>query len=74
MDVDAITLSLSRMTLDEISSFIAIVGIVISVITNTLVKAGIFIFWVGVKKSQSLIWIVLAIIIMGILSLLPFVM
>lgn len=74
MDVDAITLSLSRMALDEISSSIAIVGIVISVITNTLVKAGIFIFWVGVKKNQSLIWIILAIIIMGILSLLPFVM
>jgi uncharacterized membrane protein (DUF4010 family) len=72
MDVDAITLSLARMAMNEISPVVATLGIMISVITNTLVKAGLFIFWVGFKKSTSLIWAVVLISIAGILSLLPF--
>lgn len=72
MDVDAITLSLSRMALREISSDVAVSGIVMSVISNTLVKAGLFAFWTGFNKSKILIWIILLISAAGVLSILPF--
>lgn len=72
MDVDAITLSLSRMALNEIDSDVAVSGIIISVISNTLVKAGLFAFWTGFTKSKTLIWIILLISAAGVLSILPF--
>lgn len=73
MDVDAITLSLSRMGQDEISSAVATIGITIAVITNTIVKAGLFIFWAGFQKSRPLIWIILLTSAAGILSLILFI-
>lgn len=39
--------------------------------TNTHVKAGLFVFWVGFRKSKSLIWIILLISAAGIASMLP---
>lgn len=72
MDVDAITLSLSRMGRNEISSNVAVNGIIISVISNTLVKAGLFVFCAGFQKSKMLIWIILLVSAAGGASLLPF--
>ena len=72
MDVDAITLSLSRMALEGTGLNVAVTGIVIAVISNTVVKAGLFVFWAGYRKSKPLIWAILLISAAGILSLLPF--
>lgn len=68
MDVDAITLSLSKMAQSEISDAVATLGIIISVISNTLVKAGFFIFIAGWKKSMELLWLILLISAGGVLS------
>ena len=73
MDVDAITLSLSRMAINEISESVATLGIIISVISNTLVKAGLFIFIAGWKRSFELLWLILLIASAGIGSFLLFV-
>lgn len=73
MDVDAITLSLSKMAQAEITAAVATLGIVIAVISNTLVKAGLFIFWVGWKRSLELLWMILMISAGGVLSVWLFV-
>lgn len=73
MDVDAITLSLSKMAVNEISESVATLGIIISVISNTLVKAAFFIFIAGWKKSLELLWLILLISVSGIGSFLLFV-
>ncbi|MCH2449187.1 MAG: MgtC/SapB family protein [Gracilimonas sp.] len=73
MDVDAITLSLSEMAKAEITTAIATLGIVIAVISNTLVKAGLFIYLTGFKKSTELLWMILIIAAGGIVSALLFV-
>lgn len=73
MDVDAITLSLSKMAKTEITTAVATLGIVIAVISNTLVKAGLFIFLAGFKKSKDLLWMILVISAGGIVSALLFV-
>jgi uncharacterized membrane protein (DUF4010 family) len=68
MDVDAITLSLSKMAQNEISESVATLGIIISVISNTLVKVGFFTFIAGWKKSIELLWLILIISSGGILT------
>ena len=68
MDVDAITLSLSKMAQNEISESVATLGIIISVISNTLVKVGFFSFIAGWKKSIELLWLILIISSGGIIS------
>lgn len=68
MDVDAITLSLSKMAQNEISESVATLGIIISVISNTLVKVGFFTFIAGWKKSIELLWLILIISSGGIIS------
>ncbi|MDZ7714593.1 MAG: MgtC/SapB family protein [Balneolaceae bacterium] len=73
MDVDAITLSLSRMAKEGTDPTVATLGILIAVITNTLVKAGLFIFWAGYEKSKQLIWFITIISAIGAVSLLPFI-
>jgi len=72
MDIDAITLSLSRMAQSTLTTSTATIGIVISVITNTLVKAALFTFWVGYRKSKVLIWVLLSAVLAGLLSLFLF--
>jgi uncharacterized membrane protein (DUF4010 family) len=72
MDVDAITLSLSRMAKEGTDATVATLGILIAVITNTLVKAGLFMFWAGYEKSKQLIWFIVIISAIGAISLLPF--
>jgi len=54
-DVDAIALSYSEMAKESTSADVAVKGIVLATISNTLVKAGIFAFYVGIKKSVQLI-------------------
>ena len=73
MDVDAITLSLSRMAKEGTDPTVATVGSVIAAITNTVVKAGLFLFWAGYQKSKQLIWLILIISTVGFMSLLPFI-
>lgn len=51
MDVDAITLSLSRMALEDLGNQVATMGIVIAAATNTIVKGVIFAFFAGFKES-----------------------
>jgi len=72
MDVDAITLSLSRMAQTNLDAVIATSGIILAAITNTIVKAGLFIFWVGYEKSKPLIWFLLLTIGSGAVSMLFF--
>jgi uncharacterized membrane protein (DUF4010 family) len=69
MDVDAITLSLSRMAVDDIQPLTASSGIIISVITNTLVKTVLFASAAGYKKSKPLIWITLLTALAGIITI-----
>jgi uncharacterized membrane protein (DUF4010 family) len=73
MDVDAITLSLSKMAKTDITASVATMGIVISVISNTIVKAGLFVFWAGWKKSIDLLWMIGIISAGGVLSVWLFV-
>lgn len=54
MDVDAITLSLSRMAKDELAAEVATMGIVLASATNTLVKGAIFTFIAGWKAGLRL--------------------
>jgi uncharacterized membrane protein (DUF4010 family) len=66
MDVDAITLSLSKMATESLGSNVAVTGIVLATATNTLVKGAIFAFYVGIKESLSLLIMILLIAIAGI--------
>ena len=67
MDVDAITLSLSKMSADDLQEEVAVMGIILASITNTLVKGIIFSFYVGIRKSITLILLLLAAITPGFL-------
>jgi len=53
-DVDAITLSLSKLAIDKISMDVAINGIVIATVVNSIVKLGI-VWVVGGKKIGTMI-------------------
>jgi uncharacterized membrane protein (DUF4010 family) len=66
MDVDAITISLSRLARDSISHETAAVGIVLAAATNTLVKGALFAFYVGARSSLRLIAIVLTVVAAGV--------
>lgn len=72
MDVDAITLSLAHMADNGTNPNVANLGIIIAVITNTIVKAGLFVFWAGYQKSKELIFLIILIVLAGIVSYLPF--
>lgn len=54
-DVDAITISLSRLALGDLSEDVAVMGIVLASAMNTVVKGFIFAFFVGYKESMKLI-------------------
>ncbi|MFU8861963.1 MAG: MgtC/SapB family protein [Cyclonatronaceae bacterium] len=66
-DVDSITLSLSRMALDDLGAGTASIGIILAAASNTLVKGIIFTFFVGLKESFWLILLILSAIIPGLL-------
>ena len=65
MDVDAITLSLSKMSADDLQEEVAVMGIILASVMNTLVKGAIFSFYVGIKKSLLLIILLIAAITPG---------
>jgi uncharacterized membrane protein (DUF4010 family) len=66
MDVDAITVSLSRMARESISEQTAVVGIVLAAATNTLVKGALFAFYVGARRSIRLIGTILLVVGVGV--------
>lgn len=68
MDVDAITLSLSRLAREDLSGDVAVNGIVLASATNTLVKGGIFAFYVGIRQSLRLILLLSAAVTAGLLT------
>jgi len=59
IDVDAITLSLSRMATENLKEEVAILGIILAASMNTLVKGFLFSFFVGLKESIRLILVLL---------------
>lgn len=65
MDVDAITVSLSRMALEDLNGHVATLGIVIAAATNTIVKGFIFAFFAGFKESLRFIGILFLTVIPG---------
>lgn len=67
MDVDAITVSLSRMALNDLRTEAASLGIVLASATNTLVKGFIFAAIVGIKDSLKLISVLISAVLPGII-------
>ncbi len=66
MDVDAITLSLSRMALDDLSEEVATMGIILASVTNTLVKGVIFASIAGFQAGFRLLVYLTAAVIPGV--------
>lgn len=66
MDVDAITLSLSRMALEDLGNNVATLGIVIAAATNTIIKGLIFAFFAGFKESLKFLGLLSFSVIPGI--------
>lgn len=66
MDVDAITVSLSRMAMEDLSSNVATLGIVIAAATNTVVKGFIFAFFAGFRESIGFIGLLFLSVLPGV--------
>jgi uncharacterized membrane protein (DUF4010 family) len=67
LDVDAITLTLSRSAKHDLAADAATVGIVLSSITNTLIKGFIFAFIAGIKNYIRLPLLMFAAMLPGLL-------
>ncbi|MFO7913013.1 MAG: MgtC/SapB family protein [Desulfotignum sp.] len=65
MDVDAIVLSLSKSAKQDLASEVAVMGIILACITNTLVKGMIFAFIAGFKDNFKLPLLMLAAMVPG---------
>lgn len=57
VDIDSITLSLLDMSNEELLQKTAARGLILAAITNTLIKAGIFTYFIGYKKARKLLLI-----------------
>jgi uncharacterized membrane protein (DUF4010 family) len=68
MDVDAITLSLSRSAKYDLDAEVAAMGIVLAAATNTLVKGIIFAFIAGIRDNIRMPLFLLAVILPGLLT------
>ena len=68
MDVDAITVSLSKMALEDLNATVASLGIVLASATNTIIKGFIFAVIVGWKESLKLILFLFAAVLPGVLA------
>ena len=68
MDVDAITVSLSKMAQNDLSDEVASMGIVLASATNTVVKGFIFAVIAGWKDSLKLILFLFAAVFPGLLA------
>jgi len=67
MDVDAITLSLSRMAENELSPSTATMGIILASATNTVVKGAIFAFIAGFRAGLRLLAYLIAAVTPGLI-------
>ncbi|MDX1586405.1 MAG: DUF4010 domain-containing protein, partial [Balneolaceae bacterium] len=67
IDVDAITLSLSRMAETDLNESVAITGIVLASAMNTIVKGLLFSFFTGIKASLRLLLVLLVSVIPGLI-------
>jgi len=65
IDVDAIALSLSRSARQDLAADVAVMGILLACLTNTLVKGVIFAFVAGYKDHFKLPLIMLAAMVPG---------
>lgn len=70
VDIDSITLTLLDKSKENLLPAIASYGIVLATITNTLVKAGIFTYFIGLKKARKLLVICIIIAFSSITGLL----
>ena len=70
MDVDAITLSLSKMATNELNEKTAAAGIVLATTSNTLVKGIMFAFLTDIKVSMKLLFVMAGSGAAGILTIL----
>lgn len=70
MDVDAITLSLSKMATSELSEKVAVTAIVLATITNTLIKGIMFAFITKIRLSLKLILVLAVSSVGGLLTVL----
>ncbi|MEX0593685.1 MAG: MgtC/SapB family protein, partial [Balneolaceae bacterium] len=68
MDVDAITLSLSRLSRDGLAIETAVFGIMLAAVTNTMVKGFMFAWFVGFRASRRLILLMLSAGLLGLLT------
>jgi len=68
MDVDAITLSLSRLSRHGLDPDVAVFGIMLAAVTNTMVKAIIFAWFVGFYKSRKLLLLMFSASLVGLLT------
>ncbi|MCF8112329.1 MAG: MgtC/SapB family protein [Desulfotignum sp.] len=68
IDVDAIALSLSRSARQDMAAEVAVLGIILACLTNTLVKGVIFAFIAGFKDHFRLPLLMLAAMIPGCLA------
>lgn len=68
MDVDAITLSLAKMSQGDITPRVAATGILLASVTNTLVKGAIFAFIVGFKNSVWFLGVLLLALLPGVVA------
>ena len=64
-DVDAITLSLSRLATEDLGEGVAVKGIIIASAANTMVKGFLFSFFVGFRQSLRLLGVLLVSVIPG---------
>lgn len=67
IDVDAITLSLSRLAINDLDEDVAITGIVLASAMNTIVKGLLFAFFIGLRKSLYLLIVLVASVIPGLI-------
>jgi len=70
VDIDSITLTLLDMSKENLLPTIASYGIVLATVTNTLIKAGIFTYFIGLKKAKKLLAICIIIALSSIPGLL----
>ncbi|NGP76565.1 MgtC/SapB family protein [Balneolaceae bacterium YR4-1] len=67
IDVDAITLSLSRMAENDLGEDVAITGIVLASAMNTIVKGLLFSFVAGMRTGLRLLLVLVASVIPGLI-------
>lgn len=70
VDIDSITLALLDMGGENLSPHVSAYGIVLAAMSNTLIKGGIFTFYIGFGKAWKLLLLCLIIVVSAIPGLL----